>query len=91
MGIFGKSNKEEREEGKEEEEAGGVFEVAGIELTCSHCGGTRFTKDEAQLNTAIMSLLNLDWLNETADIYTCEACGHIEWFADKHDESTESW
>ena len=28
-----------------------------------------------------MTLLDLDFLNKSADIYICSGCGHIEWFA----------
>jgi hypothetical protein len=34
----------------------------------------------AQLNTAGMTLLNLDWANRSATILACERCGRIEWF-----------
>ena len=28
-----------------------------------------------------MTLLDLDFLNKSADIFMCAECGHIEWFA----------
>ena len=59
-----------------------VFTVAGKTVTCSHCGGTDFEEGSAQLNTAGLSFLDLDWLNKSATIYKCAACGHIEWFVD---------
>ena len=37
---------------------------------------------EAQLNTAGMTFLKLDWLNKTATIFVCEDCGRLEWFLD---------
>lgn len=50
-------------------------------IKCPHCGGTEFQKGEAQLNTAGMTFLGFDWLNKSADILLCDACGRIEWFA----------
>ena len=63
------------------EPQGQAYEHMGRPITCSHCGGTRFDKGEAQLNTAGLSFLDRDWLNKSADIYICSECGHIEWFA----------
>ena len=57
-----------------------VFEVAGKQLICSHCGGQNFTRGTAQLNTAGMSFLGIDWLNQSADTFLCNGCGKIEWF-----------
>lgn len=59
-----------------------TFERAGRQVTCSHCGGTDFEEGSAQLNTAGLTFLDLDWLNKSATIYRCAACGHIEWFVD---------
>ena len=27
-----------------------------------------------------MSFFNLDWLNESADVYVCDRCGFLHWF-----------
>lgn len=62
------------------EPAGDRVRVAGHPLVCSHCGGERFFRSEAQLNTAGMTFLNLDWANRTATIFECTACGRVEWF-----------
>ncbi len=58
------------------------FEVNGITVTCPHCSGVSFTKSKAQLNTAGMSLMNLDWANRSATVLICDACSKIEWFLD---------
>ncbi|MGN0078463.1 MAG: DNA-binding protein [Coriobacteriales bacterium] len=63
------------------EPEGQRYEVAGKIISCSHCGNTLFTQGEAQLNTMGMTLLDLDFLNKSADIFICSNCGHIEWFA----------
>ena len=56
--------------------------VNGHQLKCGHCGGGTFTQGRAMLNTAGMTFLKLDWLNKSADTFTCSDCGHIEWFLD---------
>lgn len=56
------------------------YEVAGREVTCSHCGGSDFDESEAQLNTAGLTFFNLDWANRTAAVLVCRQCGHLEWF-----------
>lgn len=58
------------------------FEVAGIPVTCSHCGGDEFEKQEALLNTRALTLFDLDWANAEAAALVCRRCGHIEWFLD---------
>ena len=75
MGIFESFNKAYNGEPE-----GETYEVAGKIVTCSHCGGTRFENGQAQLNTAGLSFLDLDWLNKSATIFKCTSCGHIEWF-----------
>lgn len=59
---------------------GDSFAVAGKGVVCTHCAGNRFIEGRAQLNTAGMTFLNLDWANRSAATLTCTACGHIEWF-----------
>ncbi len=56
--------------------------INGHPLKCGHCGCASFSHSRAQLNTAGMTFLNLDWLNKSADIFTCSECGHLEWFID---------
>lgn len=50
------------------------------ELICSHCGSKHFDEQEAQLNTAGMTFLGLDWANKSATVYICKTCGRLEWF-----------
>lgn len=69
MGLFGF--------GKSDSTKG--YTAAGKTIACAHCGGERFKKREAQLNTALMSAIDLDFLNESAIALVCENCGHIEW------------
>jgi len=49
-------------------------------LTCPVCKDSKFWITKGQLNTVMMSMLNLDWANPTADCYVCGGCGHILWF-----------
>ena len=59
---------------------GDTFEVAGRPVRCPHCGGQHFVEGRAQLNTAGMTFLNLDWANRSAATLACVGCGRVEWF-----------
>lgn len=59
------------------------YTAAGKLVTCSHCGGQHFKKREAQLNTALMSAMDLDCFNESAVALVCENRGHLEWFVNE--------
>lgn len=56
------------------------FVVAGKAVACAHCGSDRFVEGRAQLNSAGMTFLNLDWANRSAATLACTSCGRIEWF-----------
>lgn len=56
--------------------------VNGHPLKCPHCQGTSFRQKRFLLNTVGMSFLDLDWLNKSADTFSCNTCGRIEWFTD---------
>jgi len=62
------------------DESSSAFTVQGIKVECSHCGHTQFNKREAQLNTAGLTFLNLDWANQSAVVLVCRNCGKLEWF-----------
>jgi predicted RNA-binding Zn-ribbon protein involved in translation (DUF1610 family) len=68
--------------GNEMEDAKRSIAVGGKVLACPHCGGSHFARRSVQLNTRMMSFLGLGWLNETASVFVCSACGHLEWFID---------
>lgn len=59
------------------------YEIAGKVLICQHCECDNFTTSSVQLNTAMMSLLELDWLNASAQVFGCRDCGRLEWFNDQ--------
>lgn len=59
----------------------GHYEVVGKRVRCSHCGGSNFTVQEILLNTWLLSLLRIDWLDSSATVLSCKNCGHLTWFA----------
>ena len=59
---------------------GDRYTVAGRPVSCLHCHHDHFVEGRAQLNTAGMTYLNLDWANRSAATLTCTECGRIEWF-----------
>jgi len=59
---------------------GWEFALYGQKVTCSHCGSTFFEDRRAQLNTAGLTFLKLDWANESATVLVCMSCGRLEWF-----------
>jgi len=62
------------------------FKAEGKKILCSHCGADYFAKGEAQLNTAGMTFIDLDWANKSATTLACAKCGRIEWFLKKPEE-----
>ena len=74
-GIFRKSSR------SNPDPTPGTFSLEGKPVRCPHCDGAQFVAGQAQLNTALASLFELDWLNETAIILSCVSCGQIQWFA----------
>jgi predicted RNA-binding Zn-ribbon protein involved in translation (DUF1610 family) len=67
------------------------IERGGKRLACPHCGGESFSTRRAQLNTAFMTAMGLDWLNRSAEVYVCDGCGRLEWFMNlKGEEGKDS-
>lgn len=58
----------------------GRYQAAGLPLSCQHCRAEVFERREAQLNTAGMSFLDLDWMNRSGTALICTNCGLIHWF-----------
>lgn len=67
---------------REDDSGEGEFSVSGTPVECPHCGGRRFTAGRAQLNTALATLLNLDWIDTAAAVLICTTCSQIQWFGD---------
>ncbi|GAB2882057.1 hypothetical protein [Nocardioides pacificus] len=62
--------------------------VAGKDLTCVVCGvGQEFVRREVKMNTEGLSLLNLDFLNKSADGAICTTCGYVHLFMG----GTQTW
>lgn len=57
------------------------YAAAGRGVACTHCGGARFVAREALLNSTVLTLASLDWLDRSATALTCVRCGAIRWFA----------
>lgn len=58
------------------------FQAAGQIIHCPHCGRDIFEQSRALLNTSGLTLLGLDWLNQSASILICHHCGYIQWWKD---------
>ena len=56
------------------------FSLKGKTVSCPHCEHQEFEQGSAQLNTAGMTLLNVDWANKSATILICTNCGQVQWF-----------
>ncbi|TCS96548.1 hypothetical protein [Hazenella coriacea] len=56
------------------------YQANGIDITCIHCQYDQFDLGKAQLNTAVMSFFDLDFLNKSAHTLTCHRCGYVHWF-----------
>jgi hypothetical protein len=61
----------------------GEFSVLGRPVQCFHCGGSQFKAGDAQLNTVLATLLNLDWVDRSATVLICTMCSHIQWFGER--------
>ncbi len=59
------------------------YDVAGRPITCESCGNDQFEVRKAQLNTALASLFDLDFLNPSAWTLTCSHCTRIAWFGEE--------
>ncbi len=75
MGLFNKKEEEPLE-----------VDVNGIKMQCTICKNHMFTQTRVQLNTKMLTMLNLDWLNKSATCFTCTQCGHLMWFDAKFRE-----
>lgn len=58
----------------------GQYVVEGKNVTCPHRGNQEFAVGSAQLNSAGMTFIGLDWADKTAHTLLCSNCGRIEWF-----------
>lgn len=56
------------------------FKVAEHIIKCVQCGNPHFERGSAQLNTAVLTFLDLDWANRSAYLLSCKQCSHVMWF-----------
>lgn len=56
------------------------YEVGDQPLLCEICKNDEFWHRRAQLQGAIASFFDLEWLGPTADCFVCSNCGYIHWF-----------
>ena len=66
------------------------YKIKGKMLVCAHCGSREFKTKAVQLNTTMMTLFGLDWLNRNATTYICVECGKIEWFLPSEEGDDEA-
>ena len=59
------------------------YRVEGKEVICPHCSNQVFAEGSAQLHTAGMTFIGLEWLQPSAYTLLCSKCGRIEWFMQK--------
>ena len=57
-----------------------TVQVKGKKLVCPVCDNDKFIETRAQLNTAVASLLDLDFVNKEATCFVCSSCTYIYWF-----------
>lgn len=57
------------------------YSAGGKIISCDHCEGQRFHEGQAQLNTAVLTFLDLDWANKTARTLFCKECSRVQWYA----------
>jgi uncharacterized protein len=63
----------------------GKYTAGGKAVICPQCDGDTFAEGSAQLNTAGMTFINLDWANKSAVTLACTECGRILWFMKRPD------
>ncbi len=62
------------------------FRVGDHSLVCPVCGHDEFNRRSMLMNTSGMTLMNMDWLNDSACVLVCKQCSRIELFAESPSE-----
>lgn len=57
-----------------------TVEVKGNQLRCPICDNDLFWTRRAQLNSAVATFFNLDWVNRSATCFVSSDCTHISYF-----------
>jgi hypothetical protein len=63
------------------------YRAGGRSLACSACGGQTFARGTAQLQSAGMSFIGLEWTQKEATTLACATCSRVEFFLDAPDEA----
>lgn len=61
----------------------GHYKVLGKRVVCPHCSRDIFKAREILLNTWLLSLLSLEWLDPGSTVLICQECGRLTWFSQK--------
>ena len=56
------------------------YTVHGQPLRCPTCHHDVFARGEAQLHTAGMTFIGLEWAQKEATTLACVQCSRIDWF-----------
>jgi len=67
---------------RRERPLGESYAAADRPVICLHCGGQRFTSRSAMLNSRVLTLIDLDWLDRSATALICTKCTEIRFFAE---------
>ena len=59
----------------------GHYDVLGKRVLCVHCDNDSFSAREILLNTWLLSLLSLEWLDAGSTVLVCRRCGRLTWFS----------
>ena len=54
--------------------------VSTTPLECVVCGYDLFFTRKAQMQTAALAFMNLDWASPSCTCQICARCGYIHWF-----------
>ena len=57
-----------------------TINILGKQLKCHVCDNDQFFRREAQLNTKMASIFNVEWINPSGICAICSRCGYIHWF-----------
>ncbi len=81
MGFFSEFKRGLKRESKDDR----MFEAAGIQVVCSHCGAAEFRRSRG-LSVVACALppaspsYSIGGAGGSATMLVCKRCGHVEWF-----------
>jgi predicted nucleic-acid-binding Zn-ribbon protein len=57
------------------------YQVGTQRIVCPICGHDEFNQRSMLMNTIGMTMMNMDWLNDSACVLICRRCTRMELFA----------